>query len=94
MKIIAKTNSGFLIEASDTEIKAVMGHERYAREDDTGKIEVGREIDVSESFRQLTEMRGSRKQLDTAAKTLREAADNIDAVKLPAVEPFHVKRTR
>lgn len=95
MKIIAKTgNSDFLIAASEAEIKAVLGHDRYAKDSETGSIEIGREFDVCESYQQLVSLRGARKQLDGAAKTLRDAADHIDAVKTPPVAQFETKRTR
>lgn len=94
MKIIAKSKTGFLLEATEGELKMAMGHNRYADSKDTGTLDIGYDVPVTESFEQLEALRGVRRQLDDATKKLRESADAIEAIKTPSVGPMDLKRTR
>lgn len=73
MKIIGKTKSGFILEASRDEVENLMGF--YSMRT---AIEVGDEIKVSEMFQQLYSLARKEESLKQFAKSLRGIADLLE----------------
>ena len=83
MKVIAITsrdyNNHFLIQASEDELKEILGN-RYT---DT-KVDIGSEIPVGKIYNYLIKMREQRVELEKAARILHTAAELLE-MQIPTV---------
>lgn len=88
MKIIGKTDAGFLLEANSDEIANLLGYysdyqlpERggYNRE----KLQIGDQVNVAAMFKHLRELEHAGKEMTNLASKLRTAADLIDTLPAP-----------
>ena len=84
MKVIAVTsprgyNNHFLIQASEYELKEILGN-RYT---DT-KVDIGSEIPVGKIYNYLIKMREQRVELEKAARILHTAAELLE-MQIPTV---------
>lgn len=89
MKVIGKSQQGYLIAASEYEIEQLFGFGYGAKEwDEVRKTHertpgnynsglVGLEINVSAAYNQLAWMRRRDREFDDLVKTLRKTADEI-----------------
>lgn len=82
MKIIAKTEEGFLVDVSKEELERLedlyYGHSN-------GKYKVGTKIKVSEMYHQIKFMTEHKKTIDQAKDSLKKVMDNLEMIK-PFVE--------
>ena len=85
MKIVGKTDNGFLVQISETEIGIVAGFGRYPRYDDKRKEEfisllrTNVEIPVVVGLEYITKVSDRIKSARKAADELRELADMLDS---------------
>lgn len=82
MKIIGKTNLGFIVEARDAEVLHLLGRDWHQGRD--LRLDVGSEIQVAEMFDRLDALRRVEDKLKDASKTLHALGDLLDA-QLPSV---------
>ena len=84
MKIVAQTNKGWMLESSKEEVNNLIGY--YSHNPETAFLGIGSEIRIAEMFKQLSYLERNRKELQHLAKTLREYADNLEAVRPILIE--------
>jgi hypothetical protein len=84
VKVIGKTESGFIIEASKEEIANLTGyHSSYSNGYKSPLV--GVEIQVSKMFRQLYDLEHNQPELQKVVNTLRGMADLLEPV-CPVIE--------
>lgn len=77
MKIIGKTSSGFLIEATENQIAEAMGY-HYASQNGCPKIEIGATINVSNEFKRLRDIEANKGKIKEAKKSLQQILESLD----------------
>ena len=84
MKIIGKTENGYIVEASKDDVANLVGY--HGQYDTKYKpLSVGDEILVSKMFRQLYELKNNQPELQKVVGTLRNLADLLEPV-CPVIE--------
>jgi len=74
MKIIAKTECGYLVEATDIELLNAAGHEHWEADKLLGRHPIGRTIVVTATHNYLKTLRGKEETLRAAAEQFRAMA--------------------
>lgn len=99
MKIIGKTENGYLVETTENEIAQAFGFDwssdrdfieatRRARSNNAGNsLMIGAEIQIGEAHRYLAQLRDKELAVRTAGKTLRELSELMLAGVPTAVAP-------
>lgn len=78
MKIVAKTQNGYMIAATEDELAHLVGH-HYPRGLESAGVElkIGTLIQIGEMWNRLYRLAQTRDALGNAADTLRKAADAV-----------------
>ena len=84
MKIIAKTDSGYLISATKESIANLMGYYSSYSDGFNRDLKIGDTIKISQMFTHLYTMKSLEKELAKVAVQLHAAADFVEKA-LPAV---------
>jgi len=90
MKIIGKTNKGFILEAEIREVAKLIGH-RYAS--DVRDLDVGTEIEVSGMFEDLADIRTMAADRDHVKATLLSIVERLDLVE-PVIQNLVTEATK
>jgi hypothetical protein len=86
MKIIGKTENGFVLIASADEVANLIGyHSKYSDAKAVRDLDVGSEIRVAEMYRHLSRLGHAKQEISDMAAKLRAAADLITALPDPIV---------
>lgn len=85
MKIIAKTNGGVIIEATENEIANVMGY-AYASTNGCPKINIGTDIKISDMYQRLTDIQYNSQRVKDAKDKLKNMLSTLDKVEMTMVE--------
>jgi hypothetical protein len=86
MKVIGKTEEGFIIQAGANEVFHLIGHySKYS--EGCPKIEVGNEIHVDKMYHQLRDLSLHRKTIMEMQAKLRVAVDLLDEVDPMSLPP-------
>jgi hypothetical protein len=87
MKIIGKTDRGFIVEAERDELYNLIGFYYHASKG-APDLKIGHEIKVAALFRQLQSLANNKDRIETARKALTTVADSLALVDpiLTAVE--------
>lgn len=81
MKIIGKTNYGFILEASNDEAANLIGyHSQYQNK---RTLEVGQEINIADMYRQLYDLSNAQDELTKCSEALKRAATLVKNNPLP-----------
>jgi hypothetical protein len=92
MKIIGKTDEGFLLSATEDELAHLLGfNSSYSVEDRTKRLAPGQRIKVADLYKRLEKLGKLPKELADTAKALRGIADAIDAFEPVLVEAASTK---
>jgi hypothetical protein len=84
MKIIAKTERGYIIETSGDELANLIGYySHYSFDRPNPAPEIGNEVQIAKMFRHLYELGSAQKDIAATAAKLRTAADLIDTLPQP-----------
>jgi len=83
MKIIGKTENGYIIEASKDDVANLIGY--YSHYSKEVNISVGDEIQVSKMYQQLHDLERSQPEMRKVVSTLRGMADLLEPV-CPVIE--------
>lgn len=85
MKIIGKTDNGFILSASKDEVCNLVGYySQYSN--NTPKLEVGTELAVAKMFKHLHSLGSEKHGIAAMAAKLRAAADLIGTLPDPITE--------
>lgn len=76
MKIIGKTDGGFILQATTSDIQKLVGW--YYDETPTPTFKVGDDIKVSDMFMQMKNIKDMEKKLTQTAASLRMCANQIE----------------
>ena len=79
MKIIGKTQNGYIMEATGREVARLIGY-YYEGIDGAEHLEVGMTIEVSKMYQQLYDLSCRRRELEKVQQELRRAADLLTPV--------------
>ena len=78
MKIIGKTNDGFIIQASKTEVANIIGfYSEYDNDYGKNKPEIGTEIRLHDMYAQLYTLANHQKELGNIAVRLEDYAKTL-----------------
>ena len=79
MKIIGKTERGFILESSEDEVANLIGHySAYTNVDGCPKLNMGDIICVHSMYKQLYDIKHKAGELSKISKTLRQVADLVE----------------
>ena len=78
MKIIGKTEDGFILDVSAKEIANLIGY--YSEYSDPFKVKVGDEIAISDMYRQLDALAAQDKEIQDCRNTLLQAYRHLELV--------------
>lgn len=79
MKIIGKTDKGFILEAAKSEVCNLIGYySEYSEK--LPKLDVGTEVRVHEMYQQLYTLENQQGQLKKLGKTLEEYASTLQTI--------------
>ena len=81
MKIIGKTNSGFIFEASKSEIEKL--EDKYYAE---GRYEIGTTVEISKMYDQVIYLKRHQDEIKTVQQNLQRINDNLTLLR-PFVAP-------
>lgn len=85
MKIIGKTDGGYIIEASEYEVSEIVGIDKpWGRHD---RLSVGASISISEMAKWVRAAVKVKSDLSSSLKTLRACADLVEATVAVVKEP-------
>lgn len=89
MKIIAKTNAGFLLEADKNEVANLIGYYYADSDSKVERMEIGQVIAVAAMYKHLYALHHAKRKLAQMQKDLIEAANTLGTVEplIPNVEP-------
>ena len=79
MKIIGKTNYGYMIEADREEIAHLVGY-RFARSIPDNNIKIGSEIRINVMYNQLYKLKQMENEIEIIKETLLKIVENLGAV--------------
>ena len=81
MKVIAKTEGGFLVQATETELANAAGFHAYSApwRGDRSELKLGTIIKVSDNYAYFESIREAGKTVNAKADQLRKLADLIDS---------------
>jgi hypothetical protein len=79
MKVIGKTEDGYIIDASGDEVANLIGYYgTYSLRDSNRVIYVGDKINISGMYKQLYNLKNNEPKLKEVVKTLRGLADLLE----------------
>jgi len=78
MKVIGKSQNGFILDASSQEVARLIGY--YGSYKDGATPSVGDEIQVNKMYEQLYELKHNEPELKKVVDTLRGLADLLEPV--------------
>jgi hypothetical protein len=81
MKIIGKTNTGFIFEATKSEIEKL--DDKYYSE---GKYVIGTVVEINEMYDQVKYLKNHRAEIETVQRNLQRIIDNLTLLN-PFVAP-------
>jgi hypothetical protein len=84
MKIIGKSENGFILEASRDEVANLIGY-YFSCSDGCKMPSIGDELQVSKMYRQLYDLKNRQPELQKVVGTLRGLADMLEPV-CPVIE--------
>lgn len=90
MKIIGKTERGFILEAEANEVANLLGF-YWVSEHGMAPLAIGSQIDTTRMYTMAREMSAVRGSLKDAVKTLRAAADIVDREATVVVQPVPIE---
>jgi hypothetical protein len=83
MKILGKTEDGYILEAHSDEVANLIGY--YSKYNENFKVQVGDEIRINEMYHQLYTLQHKQPELQTIVSTLKNLADLLEPV-CPVIE--------
>ena len=88
MKIIGKTDTGFIVAISENEIANICGHSYSNTMKAAEQPAIGREVKVSELYRALVVSRERKEEISKLANQLRVAAGRVDTINQALASPI------
>lgn len=88
MKIIGKTETGFILSASEDEVCNLVGY--YSKYSSEPKLQIGANIEVAKMYRHLYSLGNEKTEIASMAAKLRAAADLIGTLPDPIAEALAV----
>jgi len=86
MKIIAKTDGGFIAEISRTEIANIMGESWFDDQKMKDKTRIGDTVNISESWNQLHLVKSINESKQVLLKETDAMKKKIESIKIPKIE--------
>ena len=85
MKIIGKTQKGYILDASEDEVANLIGYYgEYSLREQCGKLNIGDEIQISRMYEQLYKLHDNHKDIERAKECLTQCIENMEEV-LPVI---------
>lgn len=85
MKIIGRTNNGYILDASKDEVANLIGYYGSYSLDKNIDLNVGNEINIAQMYKQLYDLHHRHEEIDRAKVKLAECIKNMEDV-LPVID--------